>query len=346
LAKTYDEIEAEATKLPGPLAENIRSLAMEQGERLFQTYEKLYPVLPSDIEARVIFLLTGLESMALSKKPWAWFRKFTYLPHMSIAFLSDRPDFGPQLRQVLLPRFLRPGQEAPLAYGPDRILELVGAGKFQELARIRPGTQILSWVESLRMDEVLRSWRAFGSVLPPDLLQRLPKAIERQGLEVLERSAEALRDIAEETSVILGSYPDPDLVETVLKYLDEDVEETLDLARGTRNPAKALRRLSTIVEWFGEFVQDKARDYPELGEIAQRLERGKAFLDETAYGLENAQDAYAVLGKLDDLVRKRFSQGRSWAEIRAEIRERSFPQILRYENRFFDWLRNLRQRGG
>jgi hypothetical protein len=346
LAKTYDEIEAEAMRLPGSLIENIRALAKEQGERLFRTYEKLYPVLPSDIEARVVFLLTGLESMALSKRPWRWSWVFNRFPNWSIAFLSQRPDFGPQLRQILLPRFLRPDPDAPLAYSPDRILELVGAGNFQELAKIRPGTQILSWIESLPMDEVLRGWRAFGSVLPPDLLERMPKAIQRQGFRVLERSAEALRAIAEEASVLLGSYPDFDVVETVLKYLDEEIEETLALAQETKNPARGLRRLSTIVDWFEEFVRDKASDYPELEEIAQRLERGKAFLEETVWGLENARDASAVLKALDDLIRRRFSQGRSWAEIRAEIRERSFPQVLRYENRFFDWLRNLRQEAG
>jgi hypothetical protein len=346
LAKTYDEIEEAAKQLPGSLIENIRSLAKEQGERLFQAYEKLHPVLPSDIEARTIFLLTGLENMALSKRPWRWGGIFNYLPNWSIAFLSGRPDFGPQLRQILLPRFLRPDLEAPLAYSPDRILELVGTGRFQELARIRPGTQILSWVESLPMDEVLRNWRSFGSVLPPDLLERLPKALERQGFRILEKSAEALRNIAEEASVVLGSDPDLDTVETVLKYLDGEIEETLALAQEAKNPAKALRRLSTIVEWFSDFVRDKVSDYPDLGEIAQRLERGKDFLEETVWGMENAQDAYVVSKKLDDLIRRRLSQGRSWAEIRAEIRERAFPQILRYEGRFFDWLRNLRQEAG
>jgi hypothetical protein len=346
LAKTYDEIEEAAKQLPGSLIENIRSLAKEQGERLYRTYEKLHPVLPSDIEARIIFLLTGLEAMALSKRPWRWSWVFNRLPNWSIAFLSERPDFGPQLRQILQPRFLLPDPEAPLAYSPDRILELVGSGRFQELARIRPGTQILSWVESLPMDEVLRNWRFFGSVLPPDLLERIPKALGRQGFRILEESAEALRNIAEETSVVLGSYPDLDVVETVLRYLDEEIEEALALAQEAKNPARGLRRLSKIAEWFGDFVRDKVSDYPDLEEIAQRLERGKDFLEETVQGMENARDALVVLKQLDDLIRRRLSQGRSWAEIRAEIRERAFPQILRYESRFFDWLRNLRQEAG
>jgi hypothetical protein len=284
--------------------------------------------------------------MALSKRPWRWSWIFNNLPNWSITFLSTRPDFGPGLRQVLLPRFLRPDPEAPLAYSPDRILELVGSGNFQELARIRPGTQILSWAESLSTDEVLQNWRSFGSIFPPDLLERLPKALQRQGFRVLERSAEALRDIAEETSVILGSYPDFDTVERVLKYLDEEIEETLALAQEAKAPAQGLRRLSTILDWFGEFVRDKAPDYPELEELVQRLERGKAFLEETVRGLENGQDAYVVLRKLDNLIRRRFSRGRSWDEVRAELREELFPQILRYENLFFDWLRNLRQNPG
>ena len=343
LAKTYQDLEEEAFRLPGDPLSNLRSLAEEKARELYQAYERALfrspdSFVPATVEAKVLGLLAGLEWMARGPRPWRWLEAFE---NVEPSFLHATP--ADTLLEAFRPRFLRGTRtlpETPLVYGPDQVENLLQISDYPALASIDLPLQLASWAQKLSPEEVVerikRSGSLFGTMekeiwadLAHDMtVQEVQAGIDSLG-EMVARIAE-LDPLAGVTAAeSLGR------LEKALNEVLESgsLEDSIRAIRGLRT------NLSRLAMWIEDslppWVLESDDRWLRIADWAKDLAEQYVLL-ETA--VRNVREAIQVADHIDSLARFVGSRPGGWDMVRRIIEEEIIASHRGAKDRFLEDL--------
>ena len=333
LEKTYKELEQAARELPIPLVEGVQSLAKEQAERLYQSYQKVRDSLSPEAQAKTLLLLIGLEGMAESPRPWRWLETFERNRVDRLGNVIQRAEELPLLLEgIFLPRFLRnaPSGEAPLL-GIEDLGEAIENGDLFRLARISPSFQIVSWALDLSDHEARalleRNW---GEGLIG------PITVGRWEVSLRNLAEDTLREGFERTQRLFRTalaQVDPSL-RPLFEASQEWIQGQLEEALVRENPVRGIFAIKDGLEELLFFL-DAAGD-PGLAFLRSLIETEAAWAEQAALAIQHGREAVSFAQQLDALIRKRLERGEDWERIRNLLAQHVLPQAVRFSRRLFD----------
>ncbi len=333
LEKTYRELERAARQLPGPVMEGVRSLAKEQAERLFQSYQKVRETLPPEAQAKTLLVLIALEGMAESPQPWRWLEVLERNRIGRLGNIVQRVEELPLLLEgIFLPRFLRnvPSGEAPLL-GPEDLGEAIESRDLFRLARISPSFQIVSWALDLPAQEARaileRNW---GEGLIG------PITVGRWEVSLRNLAEDTLREGFERTQRLFRTalaQVDPSL-RPLFEASREWIQGQLEEALVRENPVRGIFAIKDGLEELLFFL-DGATD-PGLAFLRSLIETEASWAEQAALAIQHGREAVSFAQQLDALVRKRLERGEDWERVRSFLAQHVLPQAVRFSRRLFD----------